>query len=285
MCTLYSFLQRYFVLHHYGGVYLDLDIGCKRPLDPLLNFEVILPHTIPIGISNDLIFSSPRHPFMELTIHNLITFDHTYGTNYPTVMFSTGPMFLSAQYNLWPSNDGDHGGVRVLPKSLYGKNAPPEETEAAFFWHYYGSSWHANDAGFIRLVRLGLLLCPCIFLLADHRSAGWQLWHVPPLPGLRSCLSWLPPHVVAKAQDGLWQVCWPHFPALHSFFKRVPQRILHSRTFKTYLPSALPCQSPPRPSGLQSAWHLFVQRRRWQALLGPHVLVIVDRQQFGQGVW
>lgn len=150
------------MLHHYGGVYVDLDIGCKRPLDPLLNFEVILPHTIPIGVSNDLIFSSPKHPFMELTIHNLITFDHTYGTNYPTVMFSTGPMFLSAQYNLWPSADGDHGGVRVLPKSLYGKNAKPEDAQFSFFWHYYGSSWHANDASFIQLVGLACFDLQCL---------------------------------------------------------------------------------------------------------------------------
>lgn len=34
---------RYFILHYYGGVYLDLDIGCLRRLDPLLVYPVILP--------------------------------------------------------------------------------------------------------------------------------------------------------------------------------------------------------------------------------------------------
>src|SRR4051812_26017051 len=34
---------RYFVLHRFGGIYLDLDIGCLRPLDPLLIYPVILP--------------------------------------------------------------------------------------------------------------------------------------------------------------------------------------------------------------------------------------------------
>jgi mannosyltransferase OCH1-like enzyme len=145
--------QRYFVLHHYGGVYQDLDIGCQRPMRPLLNFDIVLPRTIPVGISNDLMFAAPHHPFMELVIHNLVTFNHQYGTHYPTVMFSTGPMFLSAQYGLWPSVDGVRGGVRVLPKSLYGKNARPDEMEHSFFLHYYGSSWHEGDAGFIKLVR------------------------------------------------------------------------------------------------------------------------------------
>lgn len=145
---------RYFVLYHYGGVYLDLDIGCKRPLDQLLVYPVILPKTIPVGVSNDLMFSEKKHPFMAQTIHNLITFDHSWILNYPTVMFSTGPMFLSAQYGFWtsshaPSPESPGGEIRILPKALYGKNAKPGEAPHSFFSHYYGSSWHADDAAFI----------------------------------------------------------------------------------------------------------------------------------------
>jgi hypothetical protein len=135
---------------------MDLDIGCKRPMRPLLRYDVVVAGTIPVGISNDLMFASPHHPFMDFVIHNLVTFNHRYGTNYPTIMFSTGPMFLSAQYNLWsssvskdPNRTGWEREVRVLPKSLYGKNAKPEESVNAFWWHFYGSSWHADDAGFI----------------------------------------------------------------------------------------------------------------------------------------
>ncbi|KDQ64610.1 glycosyltransferase family 32 protein [Jaapia argillacea MUCL 33604] len=145
---------RYFVLYHYGGVYMDLDMGCLRRMDPLLAYPIILPKTIPVGISNDLMFAEKGHPFMAQTIHNLITFDHNWILNYPTVMFSTGPMFLSAQYGLYTSShpatsDQPGGEIRVLPKSLYGKNAKPGEAPHAFFSHFYGSSWHAGDAGFI----------------------------------------------------------------------------------------------------------------------------------------
>ncbi|KZS97669.1 hypothetical protein SISNIDRAFT_481572 [Sistotremastrum niveocremeum HHB9708] len=138
---------RYFVLHHYGGVYLDLDIGCTKRLDPLLYYPIVLPKTIPVGVSNDLMFAEKGHPFMQQTIHNLVTFDHSWLLNYPTVMFSTGPMFLSAQYGLY--NAAHRGEVRILPKSLYGKNAKPGEAPHTYFTHYYGSSWHADDAGFI----------------------------------------------------------------------------------------------------------------------------------------
>lgn len=145
---------RYFVLHHYGGVYLDLDVGCLRSLDTLLTYPVILPKTIPVGVSNDLMFAEKGHPFMAQTIHNLVTFDHSWYLNYPTVMFSTGPMFLSAQYGIWTAAhpllpDQPGGDVRVLPKALYGKNARPDEAPHAFFSHFYGSSWHSDDAAFV----------------------------------------------------------------------------------------------------------------------------------------
>ncbi|KZV76137.1 glycosyltransferase family 32 protein [Peniophora sp. CONT] len=145
---------RYFVLHHYGGVYIDLDIGCLRRIDPLLAYPVVLPRTIPVGVSNDLMFAEKAHPFMTQTIHNLVMFDHNWVLNYPTVMFSTGPMFLSAQFGLYTaSHPGTSelpaGEVRILPKSLYGKNAKPGEAPHSFFEHFYGSSWHADDAAFI----------------------------------------------------------------------------------------------------------------------------------------
>nr|VWO95196.1 ATP-binding multidrug cassette transporter [Ganoderma boninense] len=120
---------RYFVLYHYGGVYMDLDMGCLRPMDPLLVHSVILPRTKPVGVSNDLMFAEKHHPFMAQTIHNLMKFDFSWVLNYP--------------------NQRPGGEVRILPKSLYGKNAKPGEAPNSFFSHFYGSSWHADDAAFI----------------------------------------------------------------------------------------------------------------------------------------
>lgn len=138
---------RYFVLHHYGGVYIDIDIGCRRPADALLRYPIILPKTIPVGISNDLMFAEKGHPFFAQTIRRLAAFDHNWIINYPTVMFSTGPMFLSAQMSVFAKKHPQV--VRVLPKALYGKNAKPGEAPHSFFDHFYGSSWHEDDAGFI----------------------------------------------------------------------------------------------------------------------------------------
>ncbi|GAA5901664.1 hypothetical protein JCM8208_001570 [Rhodotorula glutinis] len=175
---------RYFVLHHFGGIYMDLDIGCRRNLDPFLYFDVILPATIPVGVSNDLMFAERGHPFMDLVIHNLITFDHSYGTNYPTVMFSTGPMFVSAVYGMWPKDvdEGVERQVRILPRRWYGKNAPANEMQESYFDHFYGSSWHADDAGFITFlgkfgialmyVGLGIVVLGIVRLVWNKRPAA-----------------------------------------------------------------------------------------------------------------
>lgn len=147
---------------------MDLDIGCRAHPGPLLHFETILPVTKPVGVSNDLMFSAPKTPFMDLVINSLETFNHEWlYMPYPTVMFSTGPMFISAIYSMWsrilekgigiepPSQTSLYKRVRILPKPLYGKNAAPEEVPDSFFWHYYGSSWHAGDAGFVGFVSVG----------------------------------------------------------------------------------------------------------------------------------
>ncbi|KAH8118313.1 hypothetical protein DFH11DRAFT_1723237 [Phellopilus nigrolimitatus] len=173
---------RYFVLYHFGGVYLDLDVGCRRRLDRLLVHPVILPKTIPVGVSNDLMFSEKGHPFMAQTIHNLVTFDHSWVLNYPTVMFSTGPMFLSAQYGIWtsshvPTLEMPGGEVRILPKALYGKNAKPGEAPHSFFSHFYGSSWHADDAAFIGFLGKwgkGLMWIGLFLLVAGLINLFWK---------------------------------------------------------------------------------------------------------------
>ncbi|KAL7005887.1 hypothetical protein EMMF5_004623 [Cystobasidiomycetes sp. EMM_F5] len=88
---------RYFVLHKYGGVYMDLDIGCRRHPEPLMHYGTILPITKPVGMSNDLMFSPPGSDFMNMVIHSLPNWNRRWLLlPYPTVIMSTGPLFISA---------------------------------------------------------------------------------------------------------------------------------------------------------------------------------------------
>ncbi|KAL2915935.1 hypothetical protein HK105_204358 [Polyrhizophydium stewartii] len=92
---------RYFILYEYGGVYLDLDIGCFRSMEPLLKFSAVIPKTSPIGFSNDFMMARPRHPFFKQLILALPKWNRSFLTPYATIFFSTGPMFLNLQFGLY----------------------------------------------------------------------------------------------------------------------------------------------------------------------------------------
>ena len=207
---------RYFVLHKYGGIYMDLDIGCNRRLDSLLRFEAIVPKTIPVGVSNDLMFAAKGHPFTVMLIENLARFNHNFLTPYATVMFSTGPMFVSAVYRMHADShflavQSTHEkpmqgfqGVRVLPKSLYGKNAKPEEVPDAFFEHMYGSSWHEGDAGFLIFLRkYGRLL---MVIGAAVVAYGLRRFYLGPLLAMFKPVGRWMHRMLALATQGLYSL-------------------------------------------------------------------------------
>jgi inositol phosphorylceramide mannosyltransferase catalytic subunit len=145
---------RYFVLYHYGGIYIDLDNGCTEKLDPLLTVPAWLRRTHPTGISNDLMGSVKRHPFFYRVIAELQKYNHNWFVSYITIMISTGPLFLSVmwkRYKRWGFPKG--GMLRVLypPKG--------EDHTKYFFFTVKGSSWHGGDAQFIMLMGRHWFIC------------------------------------------------------------------------------------------------------------------------------
>ena len=101
--------HRYVLLYLYGGIYLDLDIECTKPLDFLRAYPFVMPATRPVGFSNDFLAAAPQHAFLARLLRTLPACNLWLLTKYPTVMFSTGPMFLTLQARLllpggyWPT--------------------------------------------------------------------------------------------------------------------------------------------------------------------------------------
>ncbi len=58
-------IGRYFFMHTYGGLYLDLDVECLKRVDYLLTHEIVLPLTWPVGFSNDVLVAPAGHPFYD----------------------------------------------------------------------------------------------------------------------------------------------------------------------------------------------------------------------------
>lgn len=173
---------RYFALHHYGGVYLDLDIHPLRDLTPLLHYPFFACRTSPTGISNDVLGSIPRHPFLNLVIHSLQDYDMSLGLPYLTVMASTGPLFLSTCWvrylGCWFWRNGEGKGDRGRVWVLVGADERP----ARLWRHIRGRSWHSWDARFIIwvwkhwlfIVCLGVVLGGAVWMLCRRRRRAWR---------------------------------------------------------------------------------------------------------------
>lgn len=154
---------RYFVLWHYGGVYIDLDCGVDFKIDPLLAFPAWVRQTDPIGVSNDIMGSVPGHPFFFRVIKELKRYNRNYHISYLTIMYSTGPLFLStvrhAYYKSFGAAAGPRPGgeVRVLVPIDYELNT------RYFFFEAPGSSWHQSDANMIQFMGDHIILTILFF--------------------------------------------------------------------------------------------------------------------------
>ncbi len=156
---------RYFVMAHHGGVYVDLDCECLRPLDTLLDgHELVLGcepdvHAAvqPVRerglkqiVCNAFIASVPSHPFWEHVSARLIECQHADG-----ILDATGTLFFSHAYNSYP----DPSRITVLPsESLYPlsnrdshRALTPEQIREqvptnAYAVHYWHGSWWREAA-------------------------------------------------------------------------------------------------------------------------------------------
>lgn len=145
---------RYFVLHHYGGIYLDMDTLCNAPF-PMEQIEgdgpdgepvkhhALFKSTLPTGVTNDFMIASARHPAYRAAIFRLPAF---YGFTrvwarlipYCAIMISSGPFFLTM----------------VVKDYLLAQPSLPSQTIqvvndtmlAPFITDLESSTWHKADA-------------------------------------------------------------------------------------------------------------------------------------------
>ncbi|EED12450.1 MIPC synthase subunit (SurA), putative [Talaromyces stipitatus ATCC 10500] len=162
---------RYFVLAYYGGTYIDLDDGCQRRLDPLLSYPAWVRRTKPTGISNDAMGAVPQHPFFLRVVESLQAYDKHWFLPYITVMYSTGPLFLSVVWKEYMAESFGMDRVRVLMPDEYNRFS------WSFFTHHVGNSWHGADAQLIFwMCRYWVLLTVVGFTLAG--CVGFCMWVV-----------------------------------------------------------------------------------------------------------
>lgn len=135
--------MRYFLLYHFGGVYIDLDVGCYTSADDTLkgtyNYSVVFLEAVPTGITNWFMASVPRHPLFGVAIEMLPRANRWYGLPHATIMFSAGPMLLTRAASANPNKQD------VLIISL-------QQVYNRHFWRVQGGSWHQRDEVMFKVI-------------------------------------------------------------------------------------------------------------------------------------
>lgn len=160
---------RYFVLREYGGIYIDLDDVCERKLDPLLQYPAFFRKTSPLGVSNDVMGTIPNHPlFVEFT-ENLEKFSkiNIFNIPYVTIMFTTGPMFVSVVYQRWISKGWSYWlGLNKKKLEIIDNYRPRvmqpyqyKNSIGSFFSIAEGSSWHTDDSNIMFVLGAHITAC------------------------------------------------------------------------------------------------------------------------------
>ncbi|TPX42159.1 hypothetical protein SeMB42_g03749 [Synchytrium endobioticum] len=141
---------RIFYMHKFGGVYMDLDFECIRPMDSLLNVSTSLlgylsddyeyEHNIP----NAWMASKPRHKFWEFTARLMQFNPYDPALNQSIAEYMTGPVMLYNAYYKWNSKHENS------PNSDYRVTILSNDLIYPFDWHsrspWYNYCWARSSS-------------------------------------------------------------------------------------------------------------------------------------------
>ena len=134
---------RYVLLFHLGGVYIDMDDACHRPLrelvvtmealDPRLTHLALFPAGELFGIQNNFMIATAGHPLYKQLIARLNLFNHNFLIYHVTILLSVGPLYVTIQERYFQQTDKHI--VRLLDNRFY----------RSMFWKTKGGTWFHRD--------------------------------------------------------------------------------------------------------------------------------------------
>src|ERR1700761_5206189 len=80
---------RYFLMRHYGGIYMDLDNGCSEGLEPLLYYPLWVTDGGHGTLSNNILGAVPGHPFWVAVTDALPSYDWNYMLPYINIHYAS----------------------------------------------------------------------------------------------------------------------------------------------------------------------------------------------------
>lgn len=158
---------RYFLLDHFGGLYVDLDFECLKPVTEILDGHDLVLGCEPDAhtrlllarqrgfdriVGNAFIASRPGHPFWA-HVHRQMVATH----KLPSTLDVTGPFFLTRAVESAPEPES----ITVLEAEVLYPEVSPYATELfgpqeadydrAHAVHHWSGSWTYNTSGTPRI--------------------------------------------------------------------------------------------------------------------------------------
>ncbi|KAK6855569.1 mannosyl phosphorylinositol ceramide synthase protein [Apiospora arundinis] len=111
---------RYFVIRHYGGIYLDLDNGCAADLTPLTYYPAFTTDGGRGTLSNNIMGGAPEHPYFHLLTEHLVPRSN-WNWNwlplppYVTISYDSGQWFVTDIWEKYHALLGREEEGSVMP--------------------------------------------------------------------------------------------------------------------------------------------------------------------------
>ncbi|KAF2967258.1 hypothetical protein GQX73_g6318 [Xylaria multiplex] len=143
---------RYFALRHFGGIYIDLDNGCKESLEPITYFPAFTTDGGHGTLSNNIIGGQPGHPLFYLLTESLIAWNWNWILPYVIISYTSGQWFVTAMWERYHRllSDGTvkgFDGVGWKPLNHILMDTRPGEPDPFVFWSQeHGGSWDNWDS-------------------------------------------------------------------------------------------------------------------------------------------
>ena len=175
-------VARYVILHHFGGIYIDIDIDCYTPFDTFINessgIETMVLAVNPFGLTNYFMVSKKRSDFLHFMLEGLADAKGWYGVPYMTVITSTGPVFVYNRYMHYNCPER----VRIIPLHIFQKSFFHGNQNSWMYWDGKAAAWMAqhyvlcrNIFYFSLIVTVVWSLLKCKRIAQQHNTCGMTM--------------------------------------------------------------------------------------------------------------
>lgn len=135
-----SDILRYEILYKYGGLYLDTDFECLKPITPFLeDKEFVVCSERNRFLCGAFLASIPKHKYLKLLIDGIPERESTYPDAKPNVKY--GPVYLTHVVGM----DKGYAQEYVFPYGWWEKHRRNEDFRKtcpnAYAVHHWAGSW------------------------------------------------------------------------------------------------------------------------------------------------